>query len=493
MRSLCTGLAGLFLTSASLAQTVDSSCINCCIEWDGSSENCWKVSAPSGPSDAMSVDLDNRCHNLQIVAICAQFCDTSGTGVDEPILLAIACDNLALDPTGTTPDLSGAGIVTGVVNPNGQNGTFCTEIVAYDVPDVCLTSSKNTHVVMKFRPGDSSLWLCADSAGPIFGHSYFTTDCYSTPAIPFTLNWVLGPGVIPKPVKFWVNGSTTTTITEGSGTLALLFVGNCTFQPFMLFLSNCSGGLIVPAINLVFFTGLNPVDDAGKTACLVATWPCNVFVGTLCFAALYRDCPPSKKILISNEIKVTINASPACGGKCFGWEDDGALDSTIWKVQNPAGSGDYFNVHMGTAPAAVNTITQVEVASWNFCGAPAPWDEVGIYDSNLALDATGGTPALPALAAVNGQLVPAAQSDWSYPATVYNTADYVVGAEDFHGAVKWPTGDSCVWIGSDTDSADAFNPCFDPAAVKSYFTLDGYNTPAIIFSAANWMIRLDWK
>ncbi len=491
MKMLFAPLAIVVIAGAVGAQTVDSRCIQCKIEWDGSADSCWKVSNPSTSSDAFNVDLDNRCTGLQVVAICAEFCDTNPAAGAAPGFLSINPDNLGVDPSGATPDKLNP--CSAVVKPTGQPGTFCTDIVAYNVPDKCLGST-DLHVVQGWCPGDASLWLCADSSGHCFAHSYFTTDCYATPALGFTVNWVLGPGVIPKPVRFWVNGGTATTIDE-LDELALLFVGSCAFQPFMIFLTNCAGALITPAINLVFFTGIGAVDDAGNTACIVADWPCEVFHGTLCLGTVYRECPPSKKIKVSNDVAITVNHDPLCE-PCGLWgrKDDGVLDSTIWAIQNPAGSGDWFNVHHGPVASYVSTLSAVDVASWNFCAFNGFWGEVGIYDSDLTLDPTGGTPALPGVSVLNNQPVSAIQSDWGCPATIFDTPDYVPSpTEDYHSGVKWSTADTCMWLGSDTDGTDDTRSDTQIPGSCSYFSIDGFRTPAIQFTPANWMIRILWQ
>ena len=102
------------------AQTVDTRCIQCKIEWDGSAESCWKTQSPSTADDAFSVDLDNRCAGLTVVAICAEFCDTDPGGGPNPGFLSLCPDNLVVDPTGTTPDKGNP--CTTVINPTGQPG-----------------------------------------------------------------------------------------------------------------------------------------------------------------------------------------------------------------------------------------------------------------------------------------------------------------------------------------------------------------------------------
>ena len=96
----------------------------------------------------------------------------------------------------------------------------------------------------------------------------------------------------------------------------------------------------------------------------------------------------------------------------------------------------------------------MEVVSWDFCGTGPSWHHVGMYDSNLGLDPTGGTPDVSAggtiVEVLNGAMA-ANASDWGYPATFYNTGSAVLAGEDVHSAVNWQAGDSCVWIGTDMD------------------------------------------
>jgi len=487
MRKVFAPAALALLASGAYAQgeiagATDSAVIK--MEWDGTAETYWKIFFPSGASDYFNVDTSTLYAGDNVIGVVVNTLNTGAVSADGLADLGLYINKADF----ITPNLASS---VGNVDPTALADVGPDSMVI-NIPDILPLGAADTSIVAQSTPGDSTIWIGGDSNGPQFGNSYFTTDGYSTPAIPFTTNWTLGIACLPGgPVSFWANGATSTTISETEN-LAFLFVGGCTFQPFMIFLTNCVGGLIIPAVNIVLFTGIGAIDDAGTTATFSAAWPCNVFTGTLCFRAVYKDCPPGKKILLTNEVSVTVNPSGVCSGSCFGQLDDGVLDATIWKVQNPAGSNDYFNIEHGAATGAVNTLTDVEVASWNFCGVAAPWDEVGVYDSNLTLDPTGATPATPALASVLGQSVPAAQSDWGYPATTYNHSDYVVGGgENFHAAAKWAGGDSCIWMGSDTDGAD---PTSCPVSLtSSYFTLDGYATPALLLSGAAWMMKINFQ
>jgi len=63
--------------------------------------------------------------------------------------------------------------------------------------------------------------------------------------------------------------------------------------------------------------------------------------------------------------------------------------------------------------------------------------------------------------------------------------------------MKWAIGDTCVWIASDTDGADDFSLstdlCSTIPGTNSYFTLNGFSTPSILFTSANWMMRVEWN
>ena len=90
--------------------------------------------------------------------------------------LGIYLDNLALDPTGTTPDVTAAGIIAELLLPSGSPSTYCVDDRAYDVPDIVHPS---THSRVGFTQviGDSTMWLCTDtSTDYVAGRSYFSTS-----------------------------------------------------------------------------------------------------------------------------------------------------------------------------------------------------------------------------------------------------------------------------------------------------------------------------
>ena len=82
-------------------------------------------------------------------------------------------------------------------------------------------------------------------------------------------------------------------------------------------------------------------------------------------------------------------------------------------------------------------------------------------------------------------------------ATVYDVPDVAANTTtNYHAAVEWLSGDSCVWIGGDNDGADdgVTNPdCSTYPSTVTYFTYNGYTTPANLWTAYNAMIRIAWN
>ncbi len=411
------------------AQTLPIDCLSFQMEWDYHFDTGWKVANPSGPSDFVSVDINATRNGQQILGICGAFFEAQPGGQIGELL--IAPDNLALDPSGATPDPSRA--VTRVVHPIGLPGIFCEDLIAFDVPDVTLDSSGH-HVVMKMEPGDSSVWVGADTDYS-YRHSWYSADGFATKGKLFSGNFLLGTVTGPvTPGTLWARGSSTIDLNE-TEELCFIFLGERTLQPFMLFVTNCKKQLKAPAAPFVWFTGTNPIDDAGHSQLFELVWPCDFFTGGFCLAAVYLAL--NGQINVSNHLSVNVSTHPSCYPQCWGQRDDGLQDGSIWKVQNPSGSGDWFNVHHGSPPSFVHTLTSVEIGTWNFCGQSASFAEVGLYDNDSALDPCGFTPMLPALAADTLTQVPGGQMQWGYPATVYDCPDLIASPSiDYHASVR---------------------------------------------------------
>lgn len=493
MRKLLVSLASVVLGLASAnAQTLDECDLPLQIGFDdGTAETSFKIRAPSASGDFFNVDFDRVAANQCIIALCAA---TNLTGPGGAIdRLGIYPDNLAVDPTGTTPDLSNP--ITEITNPTGVPTGFCTGFVAYDIPDVTLGSTP-VHMGMTFPAGDSSLWLCTDTNGAIAGRSYFTTNSYATPAIPFSVNWMLRLGSAPAAGTFLVNGQAAAKVSEGDQ-VVISFWGNKgkTGERALIAVQVGANTVTLP---FVLPTGLNNsgipnlLTLKGTVPMIGLTNPLNLTL----FAFWLDTC--TGRIRVSTSAALTI-CPPPNPDLCFGRKDDGVLDGNIWKVQNPAGSLDFFNVkHDAAGTTAVNNLTGVDIASWDFCGSSQTWGEVGIYDSNTTLDPSGGTPGT-SLTNDPTPTFAANAADWGCPATFYDVGDIAANTTTiYHAVAMWPSGDSCIWLGSDTDAIDD-----DPAGGKedcsvlpnttSFFTLDGYNTPGVPFSTANWMMRITWN
>jgi hypothetical protein len=102
--------------------------------------------------------------------------------------------NLAVDPTGDTPDISGAGLLCLIAPFTFPSGTFATTAAQYTchlcpmpVPGSSFTS--HGHGWVQFPPGDSGLLGVGADTTVSNGCSYYSLDGYSTPAISFFVNW----------------------------------------------------------------------------------------------------------------------------------------------------------------------------------------------------------------------------------------------------------------------------------------------------------------
>ena len=511
MRKFITSI-GLFALVASLAgaQTVSPPYTEIGYD-DGIEETSYKVSAPSATGDFFSVDFNADAAGQTILGLVAVLNDN---GVGQIRRLGIYRDNLAVDPTGTTPDVSAAGIITELLLPTGSPSTFCVDDRAYDIPDI-VHPSTNSHVGFNQIVGDSTMWLCTDTSTDfVAGRSYFSTNTYATASIPFNADWMLRMATPEGPAgAFLVNGNNSAvTLMErkagGEEDVTLSFWGNSSatgercilgaFLPGFLKLVSGATGVFPPnaAPNVFAVTGLGAGPTCGDVP--------RTF--TLPFGGFWGDTVDTKpngrpKAKATNRVNITFANNVSCNiPVCFGIEDDGTLDSTIFKIANPAGPADYFSVmHGDTAnhSPVVNNLTSVEVATWDFCGTTQSWSVVGVYDTNWGLDPTGGSPdlTLPVSTYANAT-ISANAGDWAFPATLYDLPDVAANTTTaYHSVVGWQSGDSCVWIGGDSDGIDddTGNNCADIARTTSFFSSTGYTTTASVWANVNFMIRINWN
>lgn len=497
---------------------------------NGSASTAWKVNSPTFHKDAFNVDFDDLAGNMTVTGIAMSTWQFSSSGILGVRYVSLCPDNLAVDSLGHTPDLfnplaqlgsrNGNVNITGV--PNAGAG-FCPGLMTYDTPDVTVATTGGAHAVTTFMSGDSSTWLCSDT-GSNKRHSYFTATNYATPASPISGNLmmrVVGSVSVTGGSAYMTvnNGAANVTFSE-TDTVTTTLWSSAAVQP-TLYLQ----GIFVPSFialpNLVLATGLEnfaPISDPNQgTICGPAGPPCGFAGFAFGVGAFYIDNADLKKngkgkIKQTNTVSCIVtpgNAKDCNPCLCFGQADDGSMDGNIWKVQNPAGPADYFSVKMNHNDGAGNPCTtvsnylSVQAASWDFCGTGPSWASVGVYGASTSLGTD--TPDLTNVLAQSTTLAMApVASDFSYPATTYDFPDIAATstvaintATVMHVAMQWPVGDSCIWLGSDTDGSDddstSTGGCSVLPNTTSFFTLNGYTTPAVAATYANWMMRIDWN
>ena len=464
---------------------------------DGGSERIWKVSNPSGPSEWFNVDFDGMLASRTLVAVAPAFDESNANKGPTWAKVGIYPDNLTVSSLGHTPAIGSpiAEVSSGNVILN-NNCAFNPFII----PSLTLGAT-NTHIAFQHTPGDSSMWLCSDTSSTPAGRSYFSASGYASPGASFTLNWLLRAGAVPVGATagtFLINATTAATV-DHLAQVALSFYGSAPGQPTAMF---TAPPLPVGKVLTVPTFG-SPVPNAWTICGAVL---CNAPVGfPITFNVFWLDTTTTKPngnfpILKSNTSSMTVNANPAGCGFCFGQADDGAFDGFVFRVANPSGSNDWFNVRQGTPSAAsgVNTLTSVEIATWDFCGTggTGSWAEVGIYPANLVISSGGGLPDVGnPLATVGGASAPVAAgvTDWGYPSSTYDTADLAANQTTiYHTAISWNQGDSCIWQASDS-TATGPDPCGVLPNSSSFSSPDGYTATAGFASSINWMQKLDWQ
>jgi hypothetical protein len=307
-------------------------------------------------------------------------------------------------------------------------------------------------------------------------------------------------------------------------TVAVTLWSTATIQP-TLYMQGAfiTGFPFIPAPQAILSTGYEngvPIADQTQGTLGGPIGPPCLPVGTFFdLGAFFIDNNQPKKngngkIVLTNLVTVTIipgatGCYPFC--VCFGEADDGTMDGSIWKVQNPSGSKDYYNVKVGNNVGPLgnncaNTMINIEAASWEQCSpgsSGSSWASFGVYPANLITDSTGGTPDLANPIALATTLSVANNSaQFTYPATIYDFPDTNSSTNatldtctNTHIAAQWVSGDTCTWLGSDADGIDDNSSSTDCASIpnrKSYYTLDGYSTPSYANTFANMMMKINW-
>jgi len=340
---------------------------------DGGAETSWKVGNPTGAGDAFSVDFDTLASGLDVTGIALSTYQSTATGPIGIKYVMLAPDNLAVDSTGHTPDINNAlsmlGSLNGTVTITGTPGIsagYCNGFTGYDLPDVN-AGTGGTHAVTTCLTGDSGLWLCGDNSNSD-DRAYFSSNNYSTVGTQLT-GWDLMVRVIgtfyPSNGSAYlsVNNAVHSTDVKQTGFLASTLWSNCAVQPTLYIQGVTIPGYpffqVPPFVLATGYENGSPIADSkqgtvGDFLSDPSSGPCIPAGVSFDVSAFYLDnCDLKKngnpKIKATNS--VTVNVTPDLGAcnpcVCFGQSDDGSLDGNIWKVQNPAGSNDYFNVQVG--------------------------------------------------------------------------------------------------------------------------------------------------
>jgi hypothetical protein len=557
MRKWFASLAVLGIVSAAAtAQTIPVPTVGGCGQSqlialdDGTSETSWKVNSPTASQDCFNLDVDLLGADFTITGIALSTYQSATGGTIGLKFVALCPDNLGVDPLGKTPNLSvpysmlgnlsGSVTITGVPSSTSDycgsgipyTGSNTTGFVGYDIPDYTLTTALGAHAAVTQLTGDSALWLCSDLSGTPSGvnRSGFTLNNYSTPALAMSSQCTMQFRLIVSYTN--PNGSAYMSVNnlldnvgvKAVQTVAVTLWSTATVQP-TLYLQGAfiTGFPFIPAPQFILSTGFEngvPIADQTQgTLCGPIGPPCLPVGTTFDLGAFFIDNNQLKKngngkIVLTNLVTVSIipgatGCYPFC--VCFGEADDGNMDGTIWKVQNPAGSQDFYNVKVGNNVGPLgnncaNTLLNIEAASWEQCfpgTSGASWASFGVYPPDLITDSTGGTPDLANPIALATTLsVANAAAQFNYPATIYdfpdtNSSTNIVldTVTNTHIAVQWASGDTCLWLGSDGDGIDDDTSSTDCATIpnrKSYYTLDGYSTPSFANTFANMMMKINW-
>jgi hypothetical protein len=162
---------------------------------DGTIESGWVVQVPTGSSDYFNDDFGPVPPAVNsVVAMSLSVLDFV-TAVPAFPQAGISDANLALDPTGHTPDMAGPGLLSVIAPftfPPGSFETTAGQFTSHPCPAPVPGSSfaSHAHGWVQFPPGDPGLLgIGADSNALDTGHSFYTLDGFSSPAISFFTTW----------------------------------------------------------------------------------------------------------------------------------------------------------------------------------------------------------------------------------------------------------------------------------------------------------------
>ncbi|MFO0983637.1 MAG: hypothetical protein U1E76_18230 [Planctomycetota bacterium] len=451
-------------------------------------DSAWVVQYPTGSADYFDATYHvvagsgnvagaSIAGALPITAVAVSVADF-GSGRVYPRVGAYR-SNLALDPSGESPDLAAA--LAELASPAFAPPPLY-DFVAFDTPEGAIPSGDTrVHAVVQLPPGDSGLLgVGADSTTAAVG-SGFTTDGYTTPSVGLAwLDFGLNVGqdnsttTSCKPADRAPHGRLRAgRVLQGIGegdqltvpvrpgqVLQLAFFGPQAGDRWRLYLSLAPCTPSQP-IGPILSTVADP-DADGSYMRLSTIWPSGFGGMTLRFAAAWGN-PACSNPGAGFTNCVTIITADTRFGVC----DDGTIESG-WVVSIPAGPSDYFSNNFGAAPPSVNYVTGLCIAAIDFGATTAAFPAAGVSLANLGVDPSGSTPDIGSPLAL---IAPFSFAPGTYTST---SAGYACQPCSIPGSLLsgnvhgWAQLAANIAVGADTTS---INGC-------SFFSTDGYATPA---------------
>lgn len=535
MRKALFGLATLALVATTASAQVENASIwSHQIGNDAAIDGGWVVSIPALTSDSFSAaynvtagvgDNNDRQFingNMNVNGVGLSVADFGTTQTFTQV--GVFRPNLALDPSGLTPNLS-VPIATSTTTVTTGTPLFTFQFFPTTTDGDIPTGDTTAVASVQFPVGDPGLLgIGADSTASGTGNCGFTQDNYATPTIIASF--------IDMGINIGQDNTNTTSCKQADrklhGRLRAQTIGSAgggtsVTQGDKLACTVAAGD----TLNLGFFgtkpgasdkisfrfyfagvgpvppcspsTALGPVlpaisdgdaDNRGVFFRVNAPFPSGFAGNTFKFAAVWGNNPStclSPGVGFTNCVAIAIGDDPPPPPP-FGRCDDGTVE-TGWVVTIPTLTSDYFNNSFGAAPGGYGGSTGYAVSVLDFLTAVPAYPTSGFSNPNLGVDPSGNTPD------VAGAGVIVTVSPFTFPAGTFATTDgaYVVqpaaaaggafSGISIHAWIQFPPGDpGLLGIGGDTT-----NPlgC-------SYFTQDAYTSPAIFFGGiANWGLRIN--
>ncbi|MFO0981962.1 MAG: hypothetical protein U1E76_09505 [Planctomycetota bacterium] len=160
---------------------------------DGTIESGWVVRIPAGAFNYMNNNFGDGTGKNGVIGLTLAVLDFVTT-TPSFVGAGVSNANLAVDPTGQTPDVRGPGLLALVAPFTFPSGTFATtsnQYVSHAVAVPGAALGPHVHGWMQFTPGEPGyLGMGADTSSPINGLSGWSLDGYVSPAnVASYANW----------------------------------------------------------------------------------------------------------------------------------------------------------------------------------------------------------------------------------------------------------------------------------------------------------------